>query len=171
MSCFSLCLFTHKCLQPLLLTAIIALHRWPARSCCRVMHDAQQPRRQWLVTCRAGVPGPRSVTRGVAAQPRSCCRLPASARAGLPHGEDAPGPRPARADDAPARPAADERLVLDLARGNADDAAAAAMLPLFEKTGRGLRASPTRLQASPDLLTLHGEVAWCWGPGEGQGWS
>ena len=47
---------------------------------------------------------------------------------------------------------------LDLARSDADDAAAAAYaVPyLFEKTRRGLRASPTRLQASPDsVLTLH----------------
>jgi endo-1,3(4)-beta-glucanase len=47
---------------------------------------------------------------------------------------------------------------LDLARSPADDPSAAAYaVPfLFEKTSRGLRASPTHLQASPDaVLTLH----------------
>ena len=165
--------FTHKCLQPLPLIAIIA--SWHSvQEIVQTMHDAaEQPRRRWLVRLAAvqaclvlavvtlrRQPRPAAELLQHSLHPRELGYRTAKKRSGRAPGAALTthlrGPLPTNA------------WWLDLARSDADDAAAAAYaVPyLFEKTGRGLRASPTRLQASPDsVLTLHdAEVASCWGP-------
>ena len=154
--------FTHKCLQPLLLTAINCSSLSLAFSagligCCRVMHDAaEQPRRRWLVHLAAvqaclvlavvtlrRQPRPAAELLQHSLHPRELGYRTAKKRSGRAPGAALTthlrGPLPTNA------------WWLDLARSDADDAAAAAYaVPyLFEKTGRGLRASPTRLRPRP----------------------
>ena len=128
------------------------------------MHDAaEQPRRRWLVHLAAvqaclvlavvtlrRQPRPAAELLQHSLHPRELGYRTAKKRSGRAPGAALTthlrGPLPTNA------------WWLDLARSDADDAAAAAYaVPyLFEKTSRGLRASPTRLQASPDsVLTLH----------------
>ena len=129
----------------------------------QTMLDAEQPRRRWLVRLAAlqaclvvavvtlrQKPRPGTELLQHSRHPRELGYRTAKTRSGRAPGAALTthlrGPLPTNA------------WWLDLARSDADDAAAAAYaVPyLFEKTGRGLRASPTRLQASPDsVLTLH----------------
>ncbi len=128
------------------------------------MHDdaAERPRRRWLVRL-AALQACLVVAVVTLRQPRPAAELLQHSRHPRELGYRAAKKRSGRAPGAALTthlrgPLPTNAWWLDLARSDADDAAAAAYaVPyLYEKTGRGLRASPTRLQASPDsVLTLH----------------